>query len=117
MFIDFSFYLKPHSVPAEQAIRGIAGVDLESGNPDATAQVLTRLLGFRQAIKDYAEHAGLSLDVAQRTRDKFFAKALLNPDEINGLDVMMLEAINLKFIAAPLTFHEPSGSHAGGVCK
>ncbi len=56
-----------------------------------------------QVIKDYAEHAGLSLDIAQRTRDKFFPKALLNPDEVKGLDIMMAEAINLKFIATPLT--------------
>jgi NitT/TauT family transport system substrate-binding protein len=56
-----------------------------------------------QVIKDYAEHAGLPLEIAQRTRDKFFPKVLLNPDEIRGLDIMMPEAINLKFIAAPLT--------------
>ena len=30
-----------------------------------------------QMIKDYAEHAGLWLDVAQRTRDNFFPKDLL----------------------------------------
>ncbi len=57
---------------------------------------------MRQVIKDYAEHAGLSLEIARRTRDQFFPKALLNPDEIKGLDIMMPQAINLKFIADPL---------------
>jgi NitT/TauT family transport system substrate-binding protein len=56
-----------------------------------------------QVIKDYAEHAGLSLEVARRTRDQFFPKDLLNPDAIRGLDIMMPEAVNLKFIAAPLS--------------
>jgi NitT/TauT family transport system substrate-binding protein len=54
---------------------------------------------MRQVIKDYAEHAGLSLEIARRTRDQFAPKALLNPDEIEGLDIMMPQAINLKFIA------------------
>jgi NitT/TauT family transport system substrate-binding protein len=71
---------------------------------DAYRETLDYMYGDNpQVIKDYAEHAGLSLDVARRTRDKFFAKALLDPDEIKGLDVMMREAVNLKFIAAPLT--------------
>jgi NitT/TauT family transport system substrate-binding protein len=56
-----------------------------------------------QVIKDYAEHAGLSLEIARRTRDTFFPKALLDPDTIKGLDIMMPEAINLKFLGAPLT--------------
>ncbi|MEZ0325774.1 MAG: ring-cleaving dioxygenase [Fimbriimonas sp.] len=33
-------------VPAEYAIRGIVGVDLESARPDGTYRVLTELLGF-----------------------------------------------------------------------
>jgi NitT/TauT family transport system substrate-binding protein len=63
----------------------------------------TRSRDDPQVIKDYAEYAGLSLDVARRTRDTFFAKDLLDPDEIKGLDIVMREAINLKFIAAALT--------------
>ena len=59
-----------------------------------------------QVIKDYAEHAGLSVEIARRTRDQFFPKALLNPDEIKGLDIMMPEAINLKFISDPLSANQ-----------
>jgi hypothetical protein len=36
----------------------------------------------------------------------FSPKALLNPDEIKGLDIMMPEAINLKFIADPLSANQ-----------
>src|SRR5688500_20395603 len=36
------------SVPEERAIRGIIGVDLESGNPPGTRAVLTQILGFRE---------------------------------------------------------------------
>ena len=41
--------------------------------------------------------------VAKRVRDEFFPKALLDPDEIKGLDSLMEEAVTLKFITAPLT--------------
>jgi glyoxalase family protein len=34
-------------VPADRAIRGILGVDLDSARPDATRAVLTELLGYR----------------------------------------------------------------------
>jgi len=54
-----------------------------------------------KAMMDFAEFAGVSLDAARRTRDAF-AKDMLSPDEIKGLDVMMPEAVTLKFIAAPL---------------
>ena len=41
--------------------------------------------------------------MAKRVRDEFFPKSLVNPDEIHGLDALMPEAVNLKFIPAPLT--------------
>ena len=36
-------------------------------------------------------------------RDEFFLKTLVNPDAIKGLDSLLKEAVNLKFITAPLT--------------
>jgi len=36
-------------------------------------------------------------------RDDFFPKSLINPDEIKGLDSLMKDAVELKFISAPLT--------------
>lgn len=40
---------------------------------------------------------------AKRVRDEFFPKSLVNPDQIHGLDTLIPEAVNLKFIPAPLT--------------
>ena len=71
---------------------------------DAYRDTLDYMYGDNpQVIRDYAEHAGLSLEIARRTRDQFFPKALLNPDDIKGLDILTAEAIKLKFVAAPLT--------------
>ena len=56
-----------------------------------------------QVMKDYAEFVGVSETVAKRVRDEFFPKSLLDPDEIKGLDVIIPEAVSLKYTAAPLT--------------
>jgi NitT/TauT family transport system substrate-binding protein len=41
--------------------------------------------------------------MAKRVRDEFFPKSLVNPDQIHGLESLMPEAVNLKFIPAALT--------------
>ena len=56
-----------------------------------------------QVMKDYAEFARVSEPLAKRVRDEFFPKSLVNPDQIHGLDSLIPEAVNLKFIPAPLT--------------
>jgi NitT/TauT family transport system substrate-binding protein len=56
-----------------------------------------------QVIKDYAEFAGVPEAVARKVRDDFFPKSLVWPDEIKGLDSLMQDAVELKFITAPLT--------------
>ena len=56
-----------------------------------------------QVIKDYAEFAKVPEPMAKRVRDEFFPKSLVNPDEIHGLELLIPEAVNLKFIPAPLT--------------
>jgi NitT/TauT family transport system substrate-binding protein len=55
------------------------------------------------ALKTYAEFAGVSEATAQRTRDDFFAKEAVNPDRVIGLDVIVKDAVELKFTAAQLT--------------
>ena len=87
-------------------------------NTDALAkrkEVLARLMdayretvdymysGNPQVMKDYAEFVGVSETVAKRVRDEFFPKSLLDPDEIKGLDVIIPEAVALKYTVAPLT--------------
>jgi NitT/TauT family transport system substrate-binding protein len=56
-----------------------------------------------QVIKDYAEFAGVPEPMAKRVRDEFFPKSLVNPDQIHGLETLVPEAVNLKFIPAPLS--------------
>jgi NitT/TauT family transport system substrate-binding protein len=56
-----------------------------------------------QVMKDYAEFARVAEPLAKRVRDEFFPKSLVNPDQIHGLDTLIPEAVNLKFIPAPLT--------------
>jgi NitT/TauT family transport system substrate-binding protein len=55
------------------------------------------------ALKTYAEFAGVTEARAKRIRDDYFPKSVLNPDQIVGIDLIMPEAVNLKFISAPLT--------------
>jgi NitT/TauT family transport system substrate-binding protein len=78
-------------------------------------EVLTRFLrAYRETIdymytdnpqmwKDYAEFARISEDMAKRVRNEFFPKELIQVDEIKGLDTLVPEAIEMKYIAAPLT--------------
>jgi len=54
-------------------------------------------------LKAYAEFAKITEVQAKLVRDQFFPKEVLQPDEIKGLDVIMPDAVKLKFLAAPLT--------------
>ncbi len=87
-------------------------------NPDTLAKKKDTLVRFMDAyresidymysdntkvIKDYAEFANVSEDVAKRVRDEFFVKSLLDPDEIKGLDQIVPEAVTLKYTAQALT--------------
>ncbi|MGC1827503.1 MAG: ABC transporter substrate-binding protein, partial [Pseudolabrys sp.] len=56
-----------------------------------------------QVIKDYAEFVRVPEAMAKRVRDEFFPKSLVNPDQIQGLDTLIPEAVNLKFIPTPLS--------------
>jgi NitT/TauT family transport system substrate-binding protein len=56
-----------------------------------------------QVIKDYAEFTGVPESLARRVRDDFFPKSLIWPDEIKGIDALMQDAVELKFITTPLT--------------
>jgi len=58
------------------------------------------------ALDVYAEFAGITRAKAARTRDQFFPKSAILPDEITGLDLIIPDAIELKFINAA----QPSSS-------
>jgi NitT/TauT family transport system substrate-binding protein len=55
-----------------------------------------------QVIKDYAEFNRISEPMAKRVRDEFFPKELMQTAEIKGLDTLIPEAVELKYIPAPL---------------
>ena len=54
------------------------------------------------ALKTYAEFAGISEATAKRIRDGFFPKEALLPDRIKGLDIIVKDAVTLKFTASEL---------------
>jgi NitT/TauT family transport system substrate-binding protein len=54
-------------------------------------------------LADYTEFARIAPAMAKRVRDDFFPKSLIDPDSIHGLDTLLPEAVNLKFISEPLT--------------
>jgi NitT/TauT family transport system substrate-binding protein len=56
-----------------------------------------------QVFKDYAAFVQVPEAMAKRVRDDYFPKNLVDPDAIKGIDVLMKEAVNLKFISEPLT--------------
>ena len=56
-----------------------------------------------QVLADYAEFNKITPAMAKRVRDEFFPRSLIDPDMIVGLDTLVPEAVNLKFIPAPLT--------------
>lgn len=61
------------------------------------------------ALKTYAEFAGITVAKAQRTRDGFFTQSSLSPDQITGLDLIIPDAVSLKFTAAPLSKEQLAG--------
>jgi NitT/TauT family transport system substrate-binding protein len=55
------------------------------------------------SLRPYAAWAGITEEVARRTRDDFIPKANADPDTISGLDAAMADAVAYKFLAQPLT--------------
>jgi NitT/TauT family transport system substrate-binding protein len=55
------------------------------------------------ALKIYADFVGIPVEMAKRTRDEFFPKPAVDPDKVVGLDVIVNDAVDLKYTAAPLT--------------
>ena len=55
------------------------------------------------ALKVYSEWLKISEAKAKRTRDDFFPRAAIEPDKIVGLDVIVKDAVALKYTAMELT--------------
>jgi NitT/TauT family transport system substrate-binding protein len=55
------------------------------------------------AVKMYAEKVKKSEAVVQQTVKEFYAKDTINPDRVQDIDKVMVDAVALKFLDAPLT--------------
>jgi len=55
------------------------------------------------ALKAYAAWVGIPETLAKDVRDQFYPQENLRLERLSGLDEAMTDAVNLKFLAAPLT--------------
>ena len=55
------------------------------------------------ALQAYAAWVGVPESLARDVRDQFYPKENLRLERLSGLDAAMADAVNLKFLAAPLT--------------
>ena len=55
------------------------------------------------ALKSYADWLGIPEAKAKRTRDGFFPKSAVDPDKVIGLEIIVRDAVELKYTAGPLT--------------
>lgn len=68
----------------------------------AYAKALDWMYSGDEAVKTYAEWAGVSQTVAEKTRDDFHPRDTLRLSRLDGVNTMMKDAIEQKFIAAPI---------------
>jgi len=61
------------------------------------------LYGNDDALKVYSEWINFPVDKLKRTRDEFFSKAAVDPDKIVGVDVIVKDAVTLKYTANELS--------------
>jgi len=69
----------------------------------AYREVIDYMYADPTAIEAFAKYAGISTAMAQTVRDRFYPKAMLQLDEVKGLDAMMQDAIAFKYLTQPLT--------------
>jgi NitT/TauT family transport system substrate-binding protein len=55
------------------------------------------------AFRYYAEFMGIGEATMRRARDRFYPKAALDPDAIVGIDAINADAVEFKYMSAPLT--------------
>jgi len=69
----------------------------------AYREVIDWMYADPKAIEAFAKYAQISTTMAQTVRDRFYPKAMLQLDEVKGLDEMMQDAIAFKYLTQPLT--------------
>jgi NitT/TauT family transport system substrate-binding protein len=102
---------------AEQTIRvNVANANALKEKRDAFVRfvkALSRSIDWAysdpHAIDNYAEIAKVPRALAQQTRDDFFPKQALQLSEVKGLDVTLKQALDFKYITAPMSAAEAQG--------
>jgi NitT/TauT family transport system substrate-binding protein len=56
-----------------------------------------------EGLMAYAAFAKLSEPTARRALQEFLPRAAVDPDRMSGIDEVMADAINFKFITTPLS--------------
>ena len=69
----------------------------------AYRETVTYMYKDAAALKVYADWLGITEAKAKRTRDDFFPPPAIEPDKIVGLDMIVKDAVALKFTASELT--------------
>ena len=69
----------------------------------AYREVIDWMYADPKAIEAFAKYAQISNAMAQTVRNRFYPKAMLQLDEVKGLDEMMQDAIAFKYLTQPLT--------------
>src|SRR5262245_30139400 len=102
---------------AAQTIRvNVANANVLKEKRDALVrfvQVLERSIDWAYsaagAIDNYAEIAKVPRALAQRTRDEFFPRESLQLTQVKGLDVTLKQALEFKYINAPMSVAAAQG--------
>jgi NitT/TauT family transport system substrate-binding protein len=69
---------------------------------DAYRETIDWMYAGDEALKVHAGWLGITVENARRTRDGFFPRQALDPDRIVGLDVIVKDAVALKYTPAAL---------------
>jgi len=69
----------------------------------AYSETLDWMYSDPAALKAYAEWVNVPESLAKQVRDEFFPRENLRLDRLSGLNEAMADAVNLKFLPAPLT--------------
>jgi NitT/TauT family transport system substrate-binding protein len=69
---------------------------------DGYRETLEWMYADPQAIKFYAEALSIPESRARRARDEFYPKDGVDPDRLSGLDSLMKDGVEMKFLQRPL---------------
>ncbi|HLH93573.1 MAG TPA: ABC transporter substrate-binding protein [Xanthobacteraceae bacterium] len=70
---------------------------------DAYRESYNWLYADPAGAQTYADYAHIPVRLAERIRDEFMPKEAMNPDRVSGIDAVSKDAIDFKFLQAPLS--------------